>query len=471
MSNGEISPRESLTNGDLNESELDSENGSDKDVDDVNREKLDPADRELYEKMKRQEREERMEIERELKRAHEEALVRRRHEELRAKESLRLHAERRHSEERGEDLRINKHHDDYRSLRESHLLKSDSDPRLDLLNQAYLERYRNNHSPMSATSISPTNVDGPSHHWTFEEQFKQLYELSDEPKRREFLDDLFQFMQKRGTPVNRIPIMAKQTLDLYELFRLVVSKGGLVEVINKKLWREITKGLNLPSSITSAAFTLRTQYMKYLYPYECEKLKLSSPQELQAAIDGNRREGRRSSYGYDLSPGPTLIPTAHHPALNGGLMNGKFGPGSSDRRSPLTSLQRLWQLQAQQLAAGEEEDSMPPAHPHHRSLAEHFTERDAIAMEAASRVMEHATRKMEEASRAAAMAVEEPPRKRLLTSEEERLISHVGMPSTHIKITSRNDGRSDIDNSLVVSMEINGIMYQGVLFAHNPRRL
>lgn len=59
-------------------------------------------------------------------------------------------------------------------------------------------------------------------------------------------------------------------------------------------------------------------------------------------------------------------------------------------------------------------------------------------MEAASRVMEHATRKMEEASRAAAMVAEEPPRKRLLTTEEERLISHVGMPSTHIKITSRS---------------------------------
>ncbi|CAF1671457.1 unnamed protein product, partial [Adineta ricciae] len=114
--------------------------------------------------------------------------------------------------------------------------------------------------------------------------FFQLYELSDEPKRKEFLDDLFAFMQKRGTPVNRIPIMAKHVLDLYELFRLVVSKGGLVEVINKKLWREVTKGLNLPSSITSAAFTLRTQYMKYLYPFECEKLQLSSPGELQAAI-------------------------------------------------------------------------------------------------------------------------------------------------------------------------------------------
>ena len=38
--------------------------------------------------------------------------------------------------------------------------------------------------------------------------------------------------------------------------------------------------------------------MKYLYPYECEKERLSSPDELQQAIDGNRREGRRSSYGY-----------------------------------------------------------------------------------------------------------------------------------------------------------------------------
>lgn len=37
--------------------------------------------------------------------------------------------------------------------------------------------------------------------------------------------------------------------------------------------------------------------MKYLYPYECEKKNLSTPAELQAAIDGNRREGRRTSYG------------------------------------------------------------------------------------------------------------------------------------------------------------------------------
>ncbi|NWZ43164.1 ARI3B protein, partial [Brachypodius atriceps] len=147
--------------------------------------------------------------------------------------------------------------------------------------------------------------------------FAKLYELDSDPERKEFLDDLFIFMQKRGTPINRIPIMAKQILDLYMLYKLVTEKGGLVEIINKKIWREITKGLNLPTSITSAAFTLRTQYMKYLYAYECEKKSLSSPAELQAAIDGNRREGRRPSYGgsslFSFSPSPPAPPSLLNP--------------------------------------------------------------------------------------------------------------------------------------------------------------
>jgi hypothetical protein len=67
------------------------------------------------------------------------------------------------------------------------------------------------------------------------------------------------FHLNTGTPINRLPIMAKSVLDLYELYNLVVARGGLVDVINKKLWQEIIKGLHLPSSITSAAFTLRTQ--------------------------------------------------------------------------------------------------------------------------------------------------------------------------------------------------------------------
>ncbi|XP_030231913.1 AT-rich interactive domain-containing protein 3B isoform X2 [Gadus morhua] len=190
----------------------------------------------------------------------------------------------------------------------------------------------------SLSPVGPHSAPSPNGQadWSYDEQFKQngsagwadeadssrgrgeasrdfakLYELDSDPNRKDFLDDLFTFMQKRGTPVNRIPIMAKQVLDLYKLYKLVTEKGGLVEVINKKIWREITKGLNLPTSITSAAFTLRTQYMKYLYPYECERKGLSSPGELQAAIDSNRREGRRPSYSSSLfrfSPSPSTAP-------------------------------------------------------------------------------------------------------------------------------------------------------------------
>jgi len=59
--------------------------------------------------------------------------------------------------------------------------------------------------------------------------------------------------------------------------------------------------------------------MKYLYAFECEKKGLSSPGELQAAIDSNRREGKRSSYTngqYHFSPSPVPTPRAGVPTLN-----------------------------------------------------------------------------------------------------------------------------------------------------------
>ncbi|KAI5744793.1 hypothetical protein M8J76_005204 [Diaphorina citri] len=114
--------------------------------------------------------------------------------------------------------------------------------------------------------------------------------------------------------------MAKSVLDLYELYNHVVQRGGLVEVINKKLWQEIIKGLNLPSSITSAAFTLRTQYMKYLYPYECHKLNLSNNSELQAAIDGNRRDQRDRRVSCSVS-----YSQLHSGSGGGGVPTSSFG--------------------------------------------------------------------------------------------------------------------------------------------------
>ncbi|KAM6950477.1 AT-rich interactive domain-containing protein 3B [Lycodopsis pacificus] len=303
--------------------------------------------------------------------------------------------------------------------------------------------------------------------------FAKLYELDNDPKRKEFLDDLFTFMQKRGTPVNRIPIMAKQVLDLYMLYKLVTEKGGLVEVINKKIWREITKGLNLPTSITSAAFTLRTQYMKYLYPYECERKGLSSPGELQAAIDSNRREGRRPSYSSSLfrfSPSPSTAPhilsppKMHLSALGAGasgILNGlQCSPGHSLKKDDLTS---------SIMAA---RPSMALALGHHQ-----------VAGLARAATLEQLREKLETGG-----GGEGPERKMArLAEEQQRLMQQafqhnllamasqmpmnmrLGAPT----ITTRDEKQQDMslsistngNASITVSVEVNGTIYSGTLFA------
>ncbi|KAI9564988.1 hypothetical protein GHT06_008730 [Daphnia sinensis] len=444
------------------------------------------------------------------------------------------------------------------------------------------------HPPLtpSPSSDSPQQTDAPrgapnssQQSWTFEEQFKQLYELNDDAGRKAFLDELFDFMQKRGTPITRLPIMAKQVLDLYELYNLVVARGGLVDVINKKLWQEIIKGLHLPSSITSAAFTLRTQYMKYLYPYECEKEKYSSPNELQAAIDGNRREGRRSSYGAyaDLVPrgngggggggsngggGGSVSGAAQHAAslsalashmshmsplslvsrpsaLNGNGHHHRPGSDSPPSQSPHEALAELnmsrihlWNIynslggdvggdmaaamaaasrflpQTAATAGTGSSGSQPPQTEALNLAAEQHAaaQAAAAAAAAAARTLElnkenkdkdressgHKSRRErkeeerekrdrdrsyeihEDRSQSSIRIKEEslmqdgpPANKRLLLDDDVSLnmrMTPIGLPGANIKITSRGDTRTN-DNSLVVSMEINGIVYQGVLFA------
>ncbi|XP_008196287.1 protein dead ringer isoform X1 [Tribolium castaneum] len=365
-------------------------------------------------------------------------------------------------------------------------------------------------APSSGSSHSSEGSASSQHTWSFEEQFKQvrqLYEINDDPKRKEFLDDLFSFMQKRGTPINRLPIMAKSVLDLYELYNLVIARGGLVDVINKKLWQEIIKGLHLPSSITSAAFTLRTQYMKYLYPYECEKRRLSTPAELQAAIDGNRREGRRSSYGqYDsmqrspnpsqmsplslvsqqqqlaarmnsvMSGGMALHNGAHHPShpqplgqpLNGGPLPG-LAPSEFEARmmeyvkllnkeirssaatpprqgdvSPPNATSPLNQLELSRITLWNMyNNNQPPVEPQKEALNLSDPTQPSVKREPEHRDSP-------------------PPPKKFSKDDDEQKIS----PATHIKINSRGDARNG-DSSLVVSMELNGITYQGVLFAQS----
>ncbi|XP_068131770.1 AT-rich interactive domain-containing protein 3B isoform X2 [Hyperolius riggenbachi] len=309
------------------------------------------------------------------------------------------------------------------------------------------------HVKLENTSWSD-DADGRSRETS--RDFAKLYELDSDPKRKEFLDDLFVFMQKKGTPISRIPIMAKQLLDLYMLYKLVTEKGGLVEVINKKIWREITKGLNLPTSITSAAFTLRTQYMKYLYLYECEKKSLSSPAELQAAIDGNRREGRRPSYGTTFNYSPT--PPGHNTLLAAPkLPVPMLGVHPTSRMSPVTPLKKG--------------DSPSGMLPNRMSMAAGLLSSQQTPTGIRSASVEQLKERLEAG---------EPPEKRIArTAAEEQqrlmqqalqhnLLSMARQIPMKLKINGKASAQDRQDTalnlgtgSINMSIEINGTMYTG----------
>ncbi|XP_034541618.1 AT-rich interactive domain-containing protein 3B-like [Notolabrus celidotus] len=299
--------------------------------------------------------------------------------------------------------------------------------------------------------------------------FAKLYELDNDPQRKEFLDELFVFMQKRGTPVNRIPIMAKQVLDLYRLYKLVTEKGGLVEVINKKIWREITKGLNLPTSITSAAFTLRTQYMKYLYSFECEKKGLSSPGELQAAIDSNRREGRRPSYTsslYRYTPSPGSAP---HPLLSSPTMQttptGQNGLTASASPNPKRNIDEM----------------LTPVLPSRLPMALALQQQQ-LAQAAA---LEHLKERRERGGGGGGRPSNDGPEKKMLqlAEEQQRLMQQALQQNLlalatqfnpmNLKLNNGQEPKQDLSlsistngaASISVSVEVNGTIYSGKLFA------
>ncbi len=295
--------------------------------------------------------------------------------------------------------------------------------------------------------------------------------------------------------------MAKQVLDLYELYNLVVGRGGLVEVINKKQWQEIIKGLGLPSSITSAAFTLRTQYTKYLYPLEASQFNFSNTGDLQNAIDGNKREGRRLG-PYEMGGGfgrlphsPTQSPPhpPHHPGLSGPM-------GDPLAQLEMTRL-ALWKLYSQ--------GQTPPPPPHLLGLPNPAAlDLDSLRRKEQERLMEEHKEQMqmraederrrEEARRRITddSLTMEPADKRLrraddshhtiedpevgvVDDEEEemeepeieltrkKVSAAPHLPANNTTTISLNSSGDTEDGgkSMKISLEVNGIIYTGVLYA------
>ena len=92
------------------------------------------------------------------------------------------------------------------------------------------------------------------------------YKLNEQSK--QFINDLFNFWGQKGIANLKIPQIGGRELDLMHLYKAVCKRGGFHRVCSNKLWKEIVLEFGLPRTCTSASFTLRNHYQKYLLSYE-----------------------------------------------------------------------------------------------------------------------------------------------------------------------------------------------------------
>jgi len=111
-------------------------------------------------------------------------------------------------------------------------------------------------------------------------------EESEEQKSRRFNEELIKFYNIQGKDSFKHPIVSGKNLDLYKLYNEVIRLGGYESVLENKQWKDVVTILDLPPSCTSASFTVKRHYKKYLLAYEQTFNKTSLDAKLSDKDDG-----------------------------------------------------------------------------------------------------------------------------------------------------------------------------------------
>ncbi|CAG5866948.1 unnamed protein product [Menidia menidia] len=93
-------------------------------------------------------------------------------------------------------------------------------------------------------------------------------EEADPEERDHFLQQLYKFMEDRGTPINKPPVLGYKDLNLFKLFRLVYHLGGCHKIESGTVWKQVYIDLGIPVLNSAASYNVKTAYRKYLYGFE-----------------------------------------------------------------------------------------------------------------------------------------------------------------------------------------------------------
>ncbi|XP_016396685.1 AT-rich interactive domain-containing protein 4B [Sinocyclocheilus rhinocerous] len=83
-----------------------------------------------------------------------------------------------------------------------------------------------------------------------------------------FLQQLYKFMEDRGTPINKRPVLGYRNLNLFQLYRLVHKLGGFNNIESGSVWKQVYQDLGIPVLNSAAGYNVKCAYRKYLYGFE-----------------------------------------------------------------------------------------------------------------------------------------------------------------------------------------------------------
>ena len=114
----------------------------------------------------------------------------------------------------------------------------------------------------------------------------------------DFITKLTKYHEERGTTFEAQPRVGPKPVNLLQLYKAVIARGGYDKVSDEKLaWRKLTNDLgyggnNLPAS----AFQLKSVYYKFLAAYEIktEHGKEPPPKEILEDLTAKGEIGRAS---------------------------------------------------------------------------------------------------------------------------------------------------------------------------------
>ncbi|XP_018024844.1 trithorax group protein osa [Hyalella azteca] len=194
-------------------------------------------------------------------------------------------------------------------------------PRSPSTQQAPSSAYGNSSTPAAPDIYRPSKADN----------IARLYEMSDSPERRQWLDKLLQFMEENKTPIAACPTISKNPLDLYALYLHVKERGGFMEVTKNKQWKDVAAVMGIGAS-SSGSYTLRKHYMKHILSYECRFDRGGiDPQPIISQIEASAK--KKSSKPVSVpSPGSSNSQDSFPPAGSNnssmdGYSNGPPHPG------------------------------------------------------------------------------------------------------------------------------------------------